>query len=127
MVSLSRAGISDEMMLASRYGTLMLPLWTIITMLLIKDLASWRLSNLRVAAAILLLSSLVTSKFYSLKEWQQLHNRFQKGKIALMQIDNQEGQSKINIINPRKDRELAIKEALMLRNYHLSFYRKSTP
>jgi hypothetical protein len=105
----------------------MLPLWTIITMLLIKDIASWRLSNLRVAAAILLLSSLVTSKFHSLKEWQQLHNRFQKGAIALMQIDIQEGQSKINIINPRKDRELAINEAIMLRNYHLSFYQKSTP
>lgn len=125
LVSLSRSGLGDEQMLASRYGTLTLPLWTSTAMLLMaKTHAQQRMRN---SVGFLLLISLLISDVYSIQEFRQLHKRLQRGSVSLAQIDNTELEKQIGVINPRKNREQALQEARQLRQYHLSFYRQSEP
>ncbi|HSC75030.1 MAG TPA: hypothetical protein VLB90_02195, partial [Pseudomonadales bacterium] len=124
LVSLSRSGLGDEQMLASRYATLTLPFWITTAVLLMTSHCAQPIRN---SICLLLLASLLLSDVYSFKEFQQLHNRLQRGHTALARIDSIEGRKQIAVINPRKDQEQALQEALLLRQYHLSFYRHDEP
>jgi hypothetical protein len=125
LVSLSRSGLGDEQMLASRYGTLTLPLWITMAMLLIaKQHTQQKIIN---SIGGLLLFSLLLSDAYSIQDFQQLHKRLQRGSAALAQIDSIEGQKQIAVINPRKDHEQALQEVHLLQQYHFSFYRRAEP
>ncbi len=123
LVSLSRAGLGDEQMLASRYGTLTLVFWMTSSMLLLENIRKKKKKILWNSAGFLLLASLLISDIFSIKEFQQLHKRLQRGSIALAKIETPEGQNQIAVINPRKNREQALQEVQLLQQYHLSFYR----
>lgn len=122
MVSLSRAGLGDEQMLASRYGTLTLPFWTTASMLWFHRIKHSR-TPATIIAAVLLSLSLLANNLYSWQDFRQLHNRLQRGSVALAQIDTSQGQQQLAIINPRANREQALQEVRLLQHYRLSFYR----
>ena len=123
LISLSRSGLGDEQMLASRYGTLTLAFWMTAAVFLLDNIRKKQKTKFWNAAGLLLLVNLLISDLFSLQEFQQLHKRLQRGSIALAQIDTPEGQNQLAVINPRKDRTQALQEAQLLRKYHLSFYR----
>lgn len=128
LVSLSRAGLGDEQMLASRYGTLTLPFWVVTAMLLMNTLSMnnilrgkkttvWQISNIG------LLLCLAASNIYSLQDFQQMHKRLQRGSVALATIDTAQGQHALPVINPRSDQAQALQEVEQLKRYQLSFFR----
>lgn len=124
LVSLSRAGLGDTQMLASRYGTLTLPVWAVITMLLAKKIHKPYKSTCSIAGAGLL-ACLLFCNVYSFRDFEQMHRRLQRGSIALSQPDNAEIKNRIMVINPRQDQEQAAQEVKLLQQYQLSFYRKN--
>lgn len=118
LVSLSRAGLGDEQMLASRYGTLTLPFWAVTAMLLMNTVSiAWRISSMA------LLLSFLISNIYSLQDFQQMHKRLQRGSVALATIDTPQGQHALPVINPRSDQTKALQEVEQLKRYQLSFFR----
>lgn len=122
LVSLSRAGLGDEQMLASRYGTLMLPFWTVATILLLQGIRQ-PANKGALLTGTLLLCSVIGSSLYSLQDIQQLHKRQTKGALALAQINTAAGQQQLAVINPRHDRAQALQEVALLQQYRLSFFR----
>ena len=126
LVSLSRSGLGDEQMLASRYSTLTLPFWVAAAILLILRIQEYKKPQLRILGVILLVS-LLASETYSIRDFQKLHNRLQRGSAALNNMDNTREKTQIGVINPRKDSAQALQEARLLQQYQLSTYRESAP
>lgn len=122
MVSLSRAGMGDEQMLASRYGTLTLPFWMPVAMLLMERIQNGS-NRVWLTTGALLLLCLFANQAYSVKDFRQLHNRMQRGAAALATIDSEEGKRQLPVINPRSDKMLALQEVQLLKQYRLSFFR----
>lgn len=126
LVSLTRSGLGDEQMLASRYGTLTLPFWVVVAVLL-SDAIHSKVQPMRLAIAGCLLFSLLASQAYSWQDFYQLHRRLERGAVALQQIDTEQGRKLLPVINPRSDRERAVQEVLLLRQYRLSAFRDDAP
>lgn len=126
LVSLTRSGLGDEQMLASRYGTLTLPFWVVLAVLL-SDAIHSKVQPMRLAIAGCLLFSLLASQAYSWQDFYQLHRRLERGAVALQQIDTEQGRKLLPVINPRSDRERALQEVLLLRQYRLSAFRDNAP
>jgi hypothetical protein len=144
LVSLSRAGMGDEQMLASRYGTLTLPFWAMAALLLVDrmflvdrmllvDRMTGSRANHRppigplvigpLVLGTVLLASLLGNGIYSLQEFEQMHRRLQRGANAMAAIDTPAGIQQLPVINPRADRNRAIAEVQMLKQYRLSYFR----
>lgn len=123
LVSLLRTGLGSDQMLASRYGTLTLPLWAACAALLPQRIVATR--GMRVVA-LLLLASIVNSSVYSVKEFRQLHNRLQRGAIALSQTGSLQDTPALVAINPRADRQQALREVALLQHYRLSTFRTAS-
>jgi hypothetical protein len=132
LVSLSRAGMGDEQMLASRYGTLTLPFWSMAALLLVDRMTGSRANHrppigpLVIGPLVLgtvLLASLLGNGIYSLQEFEQMHRRLQRGANAMAAIDTPAGIQQLPVINPRADRNRAIAEVQMLKQYRLSYFR----
>ena len=113
-------------MLASRYSTLTLPFWVAAAILLILRIQEYKKPQLRILGVILLVS-LLASETYSIRDFQKLHNRLQRGSAALNNMDNTREKTQIGVINPRKDSAQALQEARLLQQYQLSTYRESAP
>jgi hypothetical protein len=126
LVSLTRSGLGDEQMLTSRYGTLTLPFWVVVAVLL-SDAIHSKVQPMRLAIASCLLFSLLASQAYSWQDFYQLHRRLERGAVALQQIDTEQGRKLLPVINPRSDRERAVQEVLLLRQYRLSAFRDDAP
>ncbi len=123
LIAATRGGMGSQQMLASRYGTLTLPLLVVAFAALRSNTALWSK-----ALSALLLVSCIASSVYSVKEFRQLHNRLQNGATALALLqtnpNDETGQKKLVAINPRTDQQKALQEVKLLQQYGLSFYRQ---
>lgn len=123
LISLSRTAIGDPaQMLSSRYSTASLPFWCMIAVLQIRTINKNLLQHALNAA---LLIALLASGIDSLKDFQQIHNRQQKGMAAMQAISagNTENLRQLPAINPRADQTRAVQEVKMLQQYQLSYFR----
>ena len=121
LIALSRSSMGADQMLASRYTTLCIPFW--ISVLFVMTTQQRSAFAVRTASVSVLVAILCTS-VYSLKDFQRLHNRLERGANALLQPLAPENQKALAIINPRQDPLQAQAEIALLSRYQLSFYRR---
>jgi hypothetical protein len=119
LISLSRSGMGTEQMLYSRYTTLCLPFWISLLFLVLKH------PSLVKTAGVAVLSAIITTSIFSLKDFQRIHKRLVLGEIALEAPESPEGQKALQVIDPRHDSALAQQEVRLLKQYQLSYFRSN--
>ncbi len=120
MIAYSRMG--QEQMMASRYGTLIVPVWSIVFFILVNS-NDWHANRYRLKILMLAAIVFTGSSIYSFKDFQQLHHRLQNGALALANPTTDKGKRLLYGINPRSNPQQAQSEVELLRKYRLSFYR----
>jgi hypothetical protein len=106
-------------MLYSRYTTLCLPFWISLLFLVLKH------PSLVKTAGVAVLSAIITTSIFSLKDFQRIHKRLVLGEIALEAPESPEGQKALQVIDPRHDSALAQQEVRLLKQYQLSYFRSN--